>query len=31
MITRDNFQKVLTKLGFTEDKKVFSKPLGSLA
>lgn len=31
MITRDNFQKVLTKLGFTEDKKVFSKPFGSLA
>lgn len=31
MITRDNFQKVLTKLGFAEDKKVFSKPFGSLA
>lgn len=31
MITRDNFQKILTKLGFAEDKKVFSKPFGSLA
>lgn len=30
MITLNNFQKVLTKLGFTENKNIFSKSFGSL-